>query len=205
MSALWGVPYLLIKVTVAELDPAFVVWSRLLMSAAVRRPISAFNGTTAPTRHYAKQLVFVAVVGLVAPFLLIAYGEQHISSSLAALLIAADPLFIVLLAIRFDLAERAGGARLLGLVVGFVGVGALVGLNPGGDALGLLGSVMLLGAAVCYAASALVVKRLSGSTMVASSAVTLSIAAVLLLPLGLSHLPTAPPSAQAIVSLLGLS
>src|SRR5690349_715450 len=94
MSALWGLPYLLIKVTVAELDPLVVVTVRLLLSAVVLLPIAAATGQLKRARHAWKQLLTVATVGIVAPFLLIAYGEQHVSSSLAALLIAADPLFI---------------------------------------------------------------------------------------------------------------
>jgi drug/metabolite transporter (DMT)-like permease len=206
MSALWGLPYLLIKVAVSELDPLFVVTTRLLLAAVVLVPIAAGMGQLKRARHAWKQLAAVATIGIVAPFLLIAYGEQHITSSLAALLIAADPLFIVLLALRIDASERASGTRLIGLILGFFGVAALVGFNPGGDAEGLLGSGMVLLGAICYAASALVVKRLpSGVPMLASSAVSLSIAGVLLVPLTLPTLPSHAPTAQAVLALLGLA
>ena len=73
-----------------------------------------------------------AVVEISIPFPLIAAGEQHVSSSLAAIIIAAAPLFVALLAMRFDAEERATGARLVGLLLGLAGVVALVGIDVAG-------------------------------------------------------------------------
>jgi drug/metabolite transporter (DMT)-like permease len=204
MSALWGLPYLLIKVAVAEIDPTLVVFIRLLLAAVVLVPIALATGALKRVRHRWRLLLVVATIGIVAPFLLIAYGEQHITSSLAALLIAADPLFIVLLALRFDASERASGRRLLGLILGFVGVAALVGLNVGGDALGVLGAAMVLLSAVCYAASALLVKGLRDVPMLGSATVTLTVACLLLAPVAVVNLPSHMPSPAALGSLLVL-
>jgi drug/metabolite transporter (DMT)-like permease len=146
----------------------------------------------------------IAAGGIVVPFLLIAYGEQYITSSLTALLIAADPLVIALLALWLDPGERASGWRLLGLCLGFVGVGALLGLNLQGDVLGILGAVMVLGAALCYAGSALLVKRASGVTPLGATSVSLAMAGVILAPLALLHPPTRLPSAAALFSLIAL-
>jgi drug/metabolite transporter (DMT)-like permease len=60
---------------------------------------------------------------------LIAAGEQHVDSSVAAIIIATAPLFVALLALRFDATERTGGRRLAGLFVGLRGVAALVGVD----------------------------------------------------------------------------
>jgi drug/metabolite transporter (DMT)-like permease len=204
ISALWGLPYLLIKVAVAEVEPVTVVFIRLAISAAVLLPIAAATGSLHRVAQSWKSLVVVATLGIVVPFLLIAYGEQHITSSLAALLIAADPLFIVVLAFPFDPAERAGGVRIVGLFVGLIGVGVLLGLDVGGDALGVLGAAMVLLAAVCYAASALLVKRLSSVPMLGSVTATLSIAGVLLAPIAIANLPRQIPSLSALESLVGL-
>ena len=84
-------------------------------------------------------MLLLTAIEIVGPFLLIAFGEQHITSSLAGILIAADPLFIALLALKFDASERASGKSLVGLCLGLVGVATLLGLSPGGDALGLVG------------------------------------------------------------------
>ena len=69
------------------------------------------------------------VIEMVIPFPLIAAGEKHVSSSLAAILVAAAPIFVALLALRFDDAERVSGTRLAGLVLGLAGVVALVGID----------------------------------------------------------------------------
>jgi drug/metabolite transporter (DMT)-like permease len=122
MRALWGLPYLLIKVAVAELDPAFLVFVRLSLAAIVLLPIAWATGSLKRLRRRSRRLVTVAVVGIAIPFALIAYGEQHITSSLTALLIAADPLFVVLLALPIDASERMTRVRLVGLLIGLIGV-----------------------------------------------------------------------------------
>src|SRR5436853_7519586 len=103
--------------------------------------------------------VAIPCVQIVGPFLLISYGEQHIASSLTSLLIAADPLLVVLFALRFDPSERVSGLRLIGLMIGMVGVVVLLGLDVGGDEQRLLGAVLVLLAATGYAASALLIKH----------------------------------------------
>jgi drug/metabolite transporter (DMT)-like permease len=204
MSALWGLPYLLIKVTVAELEPTFLVFARLAMAALVLAPIAVAERAFAGVGRRWRRLTVIAIVGIVAPFLLIAYGEEHITSSLAALLVASDPLFIVVLALFFDASERPGGVRLIGLIVGLVGVAVLLGLDLGGDAVGVLGGGMVLLAAVCYAISALLVKTLKDVPRLGSVTVTLGMAAVVLAPVALLHAPTRAPGPAAIGSLLGL-
>jgi drug/metabolite transporter (DMT)-like permease len=109
MSILWGTPYLLIKVTVAELDPTFLVFARSAIAALVLLPLAAVRGSLGAARRRWKTLLAIAAGGIVVPFLLIAYGEQYITSSLTALLIAADPLVIALLALWLDPSERASG------------------------------------------------------------------------------------------------
>jgi drug/metabolite transporter (DMT)-like permease len=204
MSALWGLPYLLIKVAVAELEPTLLVFLRLAMAAAVLLPIALAARAFRGVRRRWRRLAVIAVFGIVLPFLLIAYGEQHISSSFAALLVASDPLFIVVLALWFDASERSSGTRLIGLLLGLVGVALLFGLDVGGDALRILGGAMVLGAAVCYAISALLVKTLSDVPRLGSVTVTLGMAAVVLAPVALLHPPTQAPGPAAIASLLTL-
>jgi drug/metabolite transporter (DMT)-like permease len=205
MSLLWGMPYLLIKVAVAELDPTFLVFARLAVSAVVLLPLAVLRGSLRAARKSWLTLLTIAIGGIVLPFLLIAYGEQYIDSSLAALLIAADPLFIALLALWLDPTERSGGWRLVGLCLGFIGVGALLGLNLQGDTLGILGALMVLGAALCYAGSALLVKRASGVTPLGATSVSLAMAGVVLAPLAVLHVPAQMPSMAALGSLVALS
>lgn len=205
MSALWGLPYLLIKIAVVELEPTFLVFVRLATAAVVLAPIALASGAFKRLSRRWGRLVLIGVIGIVAPFLLIAYGEQHITSSLAALLVASDPLFIVLLAFPFDPSERPTGTRLLGLLLGFVGVGVLVGLDVGGDALGVLGAAMVLLASLCYALSALLVKGLQGVPMLGSVTATLTVASVILAPVALMNVPARIPGQATLISLAALS
>jgi drug/metabolite transporter (DMT)-like permease len=195
---------LLIKVAVVELEPTFLVFARLAMAALVLAPIAVASGALRRVSQKWRRLVLIGVVGIVAPFLLVAYGEQHITSSLAALLVASDPLFIVLLAFPFDPSERPTGVRMLGLILGFLGVGVLVGLDVGGDAQGVLGAVMLLLAALFYALSALLVKGLRGVPMLGSVSATLTVASVVLAPVALINLPTRMPGQATLISLVTL-
>ena len=204
LSVLWGVPYLLIKVAVTEVDPTVVVFARVGMSALVLLPLALAQGGLRPLQTRWREILALSMCEVVLPFLLIAYGEQHITSSLAGLLIAADPLFIVLLATRFDHTERASGTRLLGLGLGFTGVVALLGFDPGGDALGLLGGAMVLLAALSYAAGALLIKRVADVPPVGSVAASLTLASVWLAPLAATHLPPVLPSTTVLISLLAL-
>src|SRR5579859_1419848 len=159
MSVIWGLPYLFIKIAVRELDPIVVVFARVGIAAAILLPLAIQRKVLRQMRGHLLLIVAVSCVQLAVPFLLISYGEQHIASSLTSLLIAADPLFVVLFALRFDPSERVTGLRLIGLLIGIGGVVVLLGLDVGGDAYRLLGAILVLLGAACYAASALLIKH----------------------------------------------
>jgi drug/metabolite transporter (DMT)-like permease len=205
MSVLWGLPYLLIKVAVAEVDPSVVVFVRLGLSAVILVPVSVAAGAFKGLRRRWRRLAVIASLGIVVPFLLIGYGELHVTSSLAALLVAADPLFIVLLALILDRSERTSGIRLVGVVFGLFGVAALFGLDVGGDALALIGAAMILCAALCYAISALLVKGLTDVPRLGSVTATLTTAAILILPLAATRLPERLPDPPVIAAILALA
>jgi len=113
MSAVWGIPYLFIKVAVDDgVPPAFLAWVRVTLAAAVLLVLARRAGALATLRGKGRVLLAYAVVEIALPFPLIAAGEQHVASSLAAIIIASVPLNVALLAIRFDHAERATGRRL---------------------------------------------------------------------------------------------
>src|SRR6266704_1602597 len=141
MSVIWGIPYLFIKIAVRELDPTVVVFARVGIAAAILLPVAVQRRVLRQLRERWLAVSALACVQIVGPFLLIGYGEQHIASSLTSLLIAADPLLVVLFALRFDPSERVSGLRLVGLFIGMGGVVALLGLDVGGDRQGLLGAV----------------------------------------------------------------
>lgn len=205
MSLLWGLPYLFIKIAVDEFSPFAIVWLRCGIAAVVLLPLAVRSGVLGQLRGRWGPVALLTTVEIIAPFSLISAGEQHITSSLTGLLIAAMPLFVAVLAIRLAPSERVGGLRLVGLVVGLVGVALLLGLDVGGDSTAMLGAAMVLAATVCYGLSVLLVKRaFAGVSPLAITTVTVSIAAVVLTPLGLVGLPDHSPAVGDVSAIVAL-
>jgi drug/metabolite transporter (DMT)-like permease len=207
-SLIWGIPYLFIRIAVRGGVPPFVLaWGRVTLAAIVLLALAWRAGTLGTLSGRWRWLAAYAVAEVTIPFPLIAAGEQHVASSLAAILIAAVPLIGALLALRFDHSERPTPVRALGLVVGFVGVVALVGIDVAGGADELLGTVAILLAAVGYAIGPMIIKhRLPGLDPRAAIGASLAIASLLLAPGAALTLPAAVPSAGAVacVVVLGL-
>lgn len=204
VSVLWGIPYFLIKVAIEDLSPMLVVAGRIAIAALVLLPVAAARGTLIALRGRLGVVSLIAAVHIIGPFLLITYGETHISSSLTGLLIAIEPVVIALLMAR---TEPLGGLRVAGLVLGFAGVAVLVGLDLSGDRLGLLGAGMVLLAAVSYAvATMLVQRRAADIPPEALAGGTTAISTVVLAPFAVFALPDTPagPAAWASLAVLGV-
>jgi drug/metabolite transporter (DMT)-like permease len=207
MSVAWGVPYLFIKIAVEELSPSAVAWSRLALAAAVLLPIAWKLGALRGLGERWRIITLFAAIEMAIPWPLIGYGEIHISSSLAAILIAAVPLFVALLALRFDHSEKPTATRLVGMLIGLGGVVALVGIDIGGQRDELLGALAVLVAAFCYAVGPMIVnRRLSDVEPLGPVAASLGIAGLLITPFALADVPGSVPSADALASIavLGL-
>ena len=206
MSTIWGVPYLFIKVAVDDgVPPAFLAWSRVVLGAAVLLFLAWRAGTLGSLRGRGRWLAMFAVFEIAVPFPLIAAGEQHVDSSVAAIIIAAAPLIVALLALRFDASERVSGRRLVGLLIGLGGVVALVGIDIAGRTDELLGAAAILVAAAGYAAGPMVLNRtLADADPRATMGASLAIAAALLTPFAAAAPPAATPSGEAIGALLVL-
>ena len=109
VSVVWGVPYFFIKVAVdADVPPAFVAWSRIALGAALLLPLAARRGPLRGLGRHRAAIAAYAACEIAVPFTLIAVGEQHVSSSLAAILIASMPLMVAVLS-RLAGARRAPG------------------------------------------------------------------------------------------------
>jgi drug/metabolite transporter (DMT)-like permease len=206
MSLIWGIPYLFIKLAVdGGMPPALVAWGRVALAAVVLLPIAWRVGALRGMRSRWRAAAAFGLVEIVVPFPLIAAGEQHVSSSLAAILIATVPLVVAVLAIRLDPDERVSGGRLLGLVVGLVGVVVLLGIDVAGRPDELLGALMIGVAAVGYAIGPFIVTRwLSGVHSLGPVTVALWVSAIALAPLAILSAPGAAPTAGAIGSVVVL-
>jgi drug/metabolite transporter (DMT)-like permease len=206
VSVLWGIPYLFIKIAVDDgMPPFFLAWARVALAALVLMALSWQAGLLGQVRGRWRWIAVYAIFEICIPFPLIGAGEQHVSSSLAAILIAAVPLIVAVLALRFDPNEQAHGRRLVGLVMGFGGVIALVGIDVAGQGDELLGAGAILVAAVGYAAGPMMMKaKLPDLDPRPLMGAALTVAAVVLTPAALIAPPAQAPSAGAIGSVLVL-
>jgi drug/metabolite transporter (DMT)-like permease len=208
VSVIWGMPYLFIKIAVDEISPSLLAWSRLALAAAVLLPVAWKVGALRGLGPRWRTLTVFAAVEMAVPWPLLGFGEVHISSSLAAILVATVPLFVALLATRFDHAERPTATRLVGMLIGLAGVVALVGIDIGGQGDELLGALAILFVAFLYAIGPMIVKRrLSDVDPLGPVAASLGIAALLVTPFALADLPDSMPSADtfASIAVLGLA
>jgi drug/metabolite transporter (DMT)-like permease len=183
MSVIWGVPYLLIKVAVEELSAPELVLLRCGLAAAVLVPLAASRDELrAPLRHWKPLLAFTALE-MTGPWLLLAYAEQTLSSSLTGLLVAVVPIVAAVAGRLAGEADRLDAVRVMGMAVGMLGVAALLGFDVGGGELLAVGAVGLV--VVGYGTAPLIVTRnLSGVPSTGINAWALLITALVYLPLG---------------------
>ncbi len=200
MSIIWGVPYLLIKVAVEELSPASLVLLRCALSAAVLLPWAVARGEVRPVLRHWKPLLLFTVLEMTGPWLLLAYAERSLSSSLTGLLIALVPVVAALAGRLAGEQDRFDAVRLLGMALGLLGVGAVLGLDlRGGQGLAVAAvALVVLG----YGTAPLIVTRsLSGVPSTGISAVALTLTALVYLPSGAGPLVRdGLPSGRVVVA-----
>lgn len=210
LGAIWGTSYLFIKVAVAEISPFTLVAGRLGLASVAMWAVARLRGDTFP-RDRRLWLIY-ALTGLfngALPFSLITWGEQYISSGLAALLQAFTPIATVILAHFMTHDDRVNPKKLLGVLLGFVGVGVLllpelrVGLTAS-----LWGMLALVVSSISYAMGAIVARRrLSDQPPLVSAAGQFTMGFVYILPLTLvlERPLTAAPSLPALASWVTLA
>ena len=205
LCAIWGIPYFLIKLALVDFSPAVVAWGRITLGAAVLVPIAWKRGVLEQAYAHKRAIAAFAAAELIIPFLLIAQGEQWISSSLAGILIATVPMIVAVIAPLFGVKETLSLRRIVGLGIGFFGVIALLGLDTGHGSSLWAGVACIMIAVVGYAVGPLVVQRyLAGVDEIGSLAASLAVASVVLLPLAWLAAPTQMPGAIAIASVVTL-
>jgi drug/metabolite transporter (DMT)-like permease len=202
LSAIWGASFLFIKLGVDELEPAVVAFGRLAVGAAILLPVAAARGGLGRLRPHLRTVAALGALNNALPFWLLGFAETRIDSGLTAVIQAAAPIFTVVLAIRLDPSQRVTGARLAGIAIGFVGVTLLVGAQTGGQ---VVGALAVLGAALCYAISALVAgTRARSIPPLHVAAGQLGCGALLIAPFGLLQLPGSVPPAKTILAIVAL-
>lgn len=212
LAAVWGASYLFIKVGVdGGLSPGVLMASRALIAAVVLLGYLAATigagSAIAGLRLAWRECLVLGLLNAALPFWLVAWGEQHVDSSTAAIAQATVPIFSVLIGLRYLPHEHLGPRRIVGVAVGLAGVGLVAGVAPAGNAWAAAGTLAVVLASVSYASAGIygqlrLSPTVSGPVLAAGS---MLVGGLLLLPLAAARPPTSMPTAGALWSLLLLA
>lgn len=210
LAAVWGASYLFIKVAVEDIPPAPMMAVRALVAGVL---LAGYLVLALGSRRAAQELIAswraAIVLGLfnaALPFWLVAWGEQHIDSSVAAIAQSTVPIFTFLIALRFLPHERVGPLRVTGVALGFLGVAVLAGLDPRGGWWAAAGTLAVVLSSLSYAGAGvygqLRLRTASGPVLATGS---MLVGGLVLLPPALLQLPTETPSGEALAGLAALT
>jgi len=204
MSVIWGIPYLLIKIAVDGVSAPVLVFARTAIGAAVLIPLALSRAAWAPVLRFWKPVLVFAFFEIVAAWLMLTDAEEHISSSLTGLLIAASPIVAAVLDRLTGGERRLGGKRIAGLAVGFAGVAVLAGPEITGGSAWPVVEVLLV--ATCYAIAPLVAARhLADVPALPMTAACLGVAAVVYAGPAAATWPAEMPSTRVLLALAALA
>jgi drug/metabolite transporter (DMT)-like permease len=166
---------------------------------------SGFKGAVAEIMEAGRGGAILGLINMALPFTLIAWGEKHIDSGVAAIANSTVPIFVALLAIRFRPSERVTGLRMAGVVLGLVGVGVLTGLNPEGGWWAVAGTLAVIVASLSYASANLFAPaRFPHTSSLVVGTTTTFWAMLMLIPFALLQFPDHMPSWKALASVAAL-
>lgn len=202
---LWGIPYLLIRVAIRDFNPAFIIFIRLIIGAAILIPVALHQKSLKSALRGFRYVLFYAGTEMIGPWFFITTAETRLASGLTGLLVATTPIWSTIFTSMMGDKTVWHHKRLFGLVLGFIGVAALVGIEgiTGTSALWAIGYVLI--AAIGYAyAVIMITQKLPGVSGIAINAVAMAASAVLYAPFAFVKRPHGHVSSEALLSLLGL-
>ncbi len=210
LGAIWGASYLFIKVALDDVEPAPMMAIRALVAGLMLLGYLALTlgagRALEELRASWKPTLVLGAVNAAVPFWLIAWGEQHVDSSVAGIAQSTVPIFTFLLATRFLPHEPVGATRIAGVALGLVGVVVLAGLDPRGGWLAVAGTLAVVLSSLSYASAGvygqLSVRTVSGPVLATGSMLA---GGLLLVPIALFQLPDHAPDTASIASLAALT
>jgi drug/metabolite transporter (DMT)-like permease len=205
VGVLWGVPYMFMKIAVAELATPVIVFSRLLIGALVLIPLAVHQKTIKDALKYWPYIASYAVLEMVIPWTLITNAQKDLSSGVVALLVATVPIWATLFAHHTGDSTAAHRTRIFGITLGLIGITFLVGIESLNDVGNIRSLIQVLVASVSYAyAVNMITRKAPGISGIAINGLAMSLSAVLFAPFALTHLPKTAPSTEAILATVGL-
>ncbi|HEY5629241.1 MAG TPA: DMT family transporter [Candidatus Limnocylindrales bacterium] len=202
MAVIWGIPYLLIRVAVAEVSPPVLVFVRTGIGAIVLLPIAAARVNLRPTLRRWRWVVAFALVEVAGPWVLLGWAEQQVTSSLAGLLVAGVPLVGTVIAVIVGGRDRqVGSTGLVGLLLGLVGVAAIAGTDLNASNAGAVAAIGLV--VLGYATGPwILAHKLVGVPALGVMGPSLALSALIYLPFAIAQWPATPPSPGALASIV---
>ena len=201
LGLLWGMPYLLIRIAVGEIDPLVVAVARTILGSLLLLPLALHRNALAPAFRKWKWLLAFTLIEISVPWWLLGHAETRLNSSTAGLLIAVVPLFAVLIITKLG-HEKLELRRLIGLGLGLVGVALLVGLDIHFDDIAAVAATIVV--ALCYAIGPIIIDRkLKDVPAMGVITGSLMLATVIYLPFAPFLLPESV-SLEAGASVVGL-
>lgn len=207
---IWGSTYLAIRFAVATLPPFLLAGVRFTVAGTILSAFALARGAERPTKANWKAAAIVGLLLFPAGNGVVVWSETRIDSGLAALLVATEPLWIVLLVwARGGHRARPRALAIAGIVAGFLGLIVLVGPSSlaGAGGVDLTAAVALVGASCSWALGSVYAMRAplprapllaAGLEMVAGGAALVLIA---LLTGEVSHLAPSAISARSLIAL----
>lgn len=165
----WGASFVAIKIAIVDITPGWLAAFRLIIGTALMAFFARMTGIRAPSGTYEWFIALIlGVVGTALPFTLIGWASLYVPAGIAGLMMATNPMLVLLLAILLLPEERPTLARVIGLIIGFAGVALVIIGRPGAVASGaleigtdfsLLAFVALILGALGYAINNVVSRR----------------------------------------------
>lgn len=205
LSFMWGSSFLAIEKSLISFGPLAIAAGRITIAALLLTGLVLIRGLKFPTsREVWGRLALIALLSSVLPFVLVSWGQQSITSSLAAIIVALVPLNTMLMAHLMLHDERLTPRRLAGLAAGFSGILLLFAGGAGPGVSSTLGMLAVFLATVGYAFSSIKMRGLSGHSPLVLSSAMMLISAAIVLPLAFIFDPPRI-AAASLESLLGMA
>jgi len=187
LAVVWSASFMAIKIGVETIPPLSLAAGRVLLAAVILAAFAWFQGVRLPLEKRFWAYCFVlGILGNGLPFTLINWGEEHVDSGQAAILIAVMPMATVVLAHFFNVGDRMTSAKVAGVILGFGGVVILVGPEAtkglGGD---IWRQLAVSGGAVCYSLAVIITRNMPPSPLLARSAGVVIAGALVMIPVAL--------------------
>jgi drug/metabolite transporter (DMT)-like permease len=202
----WGIPYLLMKVAVRDIEPAVIVCGRVLIGAAILIPIAIHQKVLMDAIRGWRYVLPYAIFEMMIPWILITNAEKQISSGLAGLLIATVPIWSTIFASMSGDKTVWHSKRLVGMLVGFVGLIGLVGYESIIGSSDPLSIAMMLVAAISYSyAVNMISQKLPDVSGIAINGLAMVLTSIAYAPLMILQFPeVSAVSTESAASLLAL-